>query len=248
MLRVFVGHEPRVAIQTNVCMSSIYEHASAPVSITPLVLRQLPIKRRGLTEFSFARFLVPWLCGFEGWALFMDSDMIVRGDVAELFALADPQFAVQVCGIKPDFERAAVMLFNCGHDQNRCLTPEAIETTNTPLHLLGWAYDENIGFLPANWGHAVGYARPRPLEQISLCHYTAGVPVWPQTADCEHAEAWHAARRAMCSVRTDWESLMGRSVHVAPGPAGRPLPKWKVPDGVVNESGTPGVDQVVDKA
>lgn len=227
MLKVFIGHEPRLAIQTNVCISSVYEAASQPVAVTPLVLRQLPLSRVGLTEFSFSRFLVPWLCGFQGWALFMDSDIIVTGDVAELFTLADDQYAVQICDIKPEFERAAVMLFNCGHPDNRKITPEWIDAGQyEPLHLIRWT--DKVGYIPANWGHAVGYAKPQPIERLSLCHYTAGVPVWPETADCEHAEEWHKARRQMCSVKTNWPDLIGRSVHAALGPDGQPLPKWKV--------------------
>lgn len=242
MLRIFIGHEPRVAIQTNVAASSLYEHSSVPVSITPLVLAQLPIMRSGLTEFSFARFLVPWLCGFEGWALFIDSDVIVQGDVAELFALADDNFAVQVCDIKPAFERAAVMLFNCGHPHNRILTPEMIDRTDVRLHLLEWT--DRIGYLPQNWGHCVGYSLPRPLESLPLVHYTAGVPAWPQTADCEHAQAWHDARRQMCSVKTGWEALMGHSVHATLGPDGRPIPKYRAEvqeDGAQHQGGTANV-------
>lgn len=234
MLRIFIGHEPRMAIQTNVAISSLYEAASAPVSVTPLVLRQLPLQRRGLTEFSFARFLVPWLCGFDGWALFIDSDVIVNGDVAELFALADPQYAVQVCDIQPEFERAAVMLFNCGHPDNREITPEWLETTKCLMHLIGWT--PNVGFIPLNWGHAVGYSRPQPLDRLQLIHYTAGVPAWPETADGEHAEEWHKARRQMCSVKTTWPDLIGKSVHAALDQSGRPQPRWKVQDAVLDKS------------
>lgn len=231
MLRVMVGHDPRVAIQTNVTISSLYENSSVPLAITPLVLRQLPIERRGLTEFSFARFLTPWLCGFSGWALFLDSDIVALKDVGALFkhALdAGGENAVYVADILPEFERAAVMLFRCDHPDNRKLTPEYIDTTQDYLHLLQWT--QSIGVLPMNANHCVGYARLQDLEKIQILHYTCGVPVWPQTADCEHAQAWHDARRAMCSVRTDWEPLMGHSVHARPGPEGKPLPRWKVQD------------------
>jgi hypothetical protein len=235
MLRVFIGHEPRVAIQTNVAISSVYEHSSQPVAITPLVLGQLPITRKGLTEFSYARFLVPYLCGYKGRALFIDSDIAVLGDIDELFeSVEDQSGAVFVADIKPEFERAAVMLFNCGHPDNRVLTPEFVETTNVHLHLLGWT--QNIGFIPLNWGHAVGYSRPQPLDRLPLIHYTAGVPAWPETADCEHAEEWHKARRQMCSVKTTWADLIGKSVHSRPGPEGKPLPRWKVQDGALDKS------------
>lgn len=236
VLRVMVGHEPRVAIQTNVTISSLYERSSVALAITPLVLAQLPIDRRGLTEFSFARFLTPWLCEYSGWALFLDSDVILNCDVGVLFkhALEDGgDKAVYVPDVKPDFEKAAVMLFRCDHPDNKKLTPDYIDTTQDYLHLLRWT--QSIGFLPMNANHCVGYAKPQDLEKIQVLHYTCGVPVWPETADCEHAEEWHKARRQMCSVKTSWPDLIGKSVHSRPGPEGKPLPRWKVQDGTLDE-------------
>ena len=46
------------------------------------------------TEFSFSRFLTPYLSGYEGWSIFMDCDMLVPRDIAELWALRDDRFAV----------------------------------------------------------------------------------------------------------------------------------------------------------
>ena len=42
-----------------------------------------------LTDFTFSRFLTPYLCDFEGWALFMDCDMLVLDDLAALWRLRD---------------------------------------------------------------------------------------------------------------------------------------------------------------
>ena len=36
------------------------------------------------TEFSLFRYVIPELCGFEGRAIYLDSDMICLGDLAEL--------------------------------------------------------------------------------------------------------------------------------------------------------------------
>ena len=77
MLKIFIGHDERQPVSTSVCLNSIYRRASKPVQITPLVLSQLPIDRSGLTPFTFSRFLVPWLCDYEGWALFMDCDFLI---------------------------------------------------------------------------------------------------------------------------------------------------------------------------
>lgn len=74
-----------------------------PLAITPLVTPQLEAQKlywrprdpKQSTAFSFTRFLVPHLMGYEGWAVFMDCDMLARGDITELWALRDERFAVQ---------------------------------------------------------------------------------------------------------------------------------------------------------
>ena len=87
MIRVFIGYDPSEAVAYNVLAHSINARASAPVSITPLALTQLgdlmTRERNPLqsTQFSFSRFLTPYLCDFEGWALFMDCDMLVLDDI-----------------------------------------------------------------------------------------------------------------------------------------------------------------------
>src|SRR3990167_3020166 len=101
MIRIFIGYDPREAVAFNVLAHSIQSRATRPVAITPLMLSQLDglmwRERHNLqsTDFSFSRFLVPHLCGFEGWALFMDCDMLVLDDIAQLWDLRDDRFAVQ---------------------------------------------------------------------------------------------------------------------------------------------------------
>ena len=73
------------------------------------MIQQLPLKRMGLTPFTYSRFLVPQLCNYEGWALFLDLDMLVQGDIAELFDLADESQAVMVVKSNARFEWASVM-------------------------------------------------------------------------------------------------------------------------------------------
>jgi len=178
------------------------------VQITPLMLSQLPISRRGLTEFTFSRFLVPYLCGYVGSALFMDADMVVSGDVAELIDSADLAYDVQVMHEQDRFEWASLMLFN----NARCtvLTPEYIDDTeHNPLELT-WA--RSIGDIPREWNHCVGYEPPRDAK---LYHYTQGIPCWPETSGLPEDEVWHKALDAATYTVT-WKELMGHSVHAKP--------------------------------
>ncbi len=89
--RVFVAATPAEWLPTRVLHFSIHEHASTPVELTPLweLKRPIPIPRdldhRPRTPFSFQRFLIPEACQFEGRAIYLDSDMQVFHDIAELW-------------------------------------------------------------------------------------------------------------------------------------------------------------------
>lgn len=209
-LRVFIGFDPRQPVAYTVAAHSIAMSSSVPVAITPLIHRQLPLQRTGLTEFTFTRYMVPWLCNYEGHALFIDADMLAVGDIAELPWQSDHSVCVVPHieselepGFKLYFERASVMLFNCANC--RKLTPEYIETGSPQS--LEWA--ESIGELPREWNHLVGYDAPKPAK---LVHYTQGIPCFPETDKDEYAAEWQAAARHAMGTVT-WEDIMGRSVH-----------------------------------
>jgi len=206
MLRIFIGVDPRQPVGFSVLASSLYRHSSLPVAISPLVLRQLPMKRRGLTEFTYSRFLVPYLCGFEGPALFLDADMVMRGDIAELFYHFDPSVAVQVNKEQPAFEWASAMLFNCGKCQT--LTPEYIADASHPMFDFAWA--ESVGSFPKEFNHCVRYAEPNP--QAKLFHYTEGLPCWKETSGAEEDVHWEREHKVMNST-VRWQEMMGNSVH-----------------------------------
>ncbi len=209
MLKVFIGYDERQPVSYNVLQHSIIRNASQPVSITPLVLKQLPLKRVGLTPFTFSRFLVPYLCNYDGWALFLDIDMVAKGDIAELFAKANEEYSVMVSKNKLQFEWASAMLFNCSKCQ--ILTPGYIEKADK-LHLINWAAQSEIGDLPREWNHLVGYDKPR--TDAKLIHYTQGVPCFPETETCEWAGLWNE-EHGLTNSAMPWEYLMGPSVHAA---------------------------------
>ncbi len=213
MIRIFIGYDPREAAAFAVLSHSIHARASRPVSIAPLVLSQLggvlwrerhPLQS---TDFSFSRFLVPYLCGYEGWALFTDCDMLVMDDVAKLWELRDERYAVQVVKHehvpKEDvkflgqpqtrYEKknwSSVMLFN--NARCKALTPDYVNTaTGLDLHRFRWLEDESlIGALPHRWNHLVGYDAPTP--GVALAHYTIGGPYFPEWRDCEYSAEWRA--------------------------------------------------------
>src|SRR5438552_3272509 len=111
IIRVFAGYDSRQALAFNVLQHSIQRHTQRRVTVEPLILDRLPIKRRGLTEFTFSRFLVPWLCDYEGKAIFMDSDIVVTGNVGEVWDTLLMDHSVYVMQEQAKFEWPSVMLF-----------------------------------------------------------------------------------------------------------------------------------------
>jgi lipopolysaccharide biosynthesis glycosyltransferase len=222
-VRVFIGYDPREAVAFDVLAHSIRARSSSPVSIHSLKLSELGDlmwrDRHELqsTDFSFSRFLVPHLCGFEGWAVFMDCDMLVLDDIASLWELRDEQFAVQVVQhdhrprektkfldqAQTTYEKknwSSVMLMNCA----RCsaLTPEYVNTASgLELHRFQWLEDESlIGTLPHRWNHLVDYDPPSPPEELSNLHFTNGGPYFDRYKNCGYADLWFEERDRMLSA------------------------------------------------
>lgn len=208
MLRIFIGFDARQIVSYTVLQMSIIAKASRPVAIVPLILETLPITRRGLTPFTYSRFLVPYLCGFEGQAIFLDADIMLRGDIHQLAKLNDGKSDVMVVPHEGPlaYERSSVMLFN--NAKCSTLTPEYVQEPRNGLHDMKWA--NKVGDLPKVWNHLVGYQAPDPATK--LAHYTQGVPIFPETAKCEFATEWLSYMTAATSCQS-WSEIMGASVH-----------------------------------
>jgi hypothetical protein len=221
MIRAFIGYDSREAAAFGVLAHSIHARASQPVAIAPVKLEELKgVFRRERnplqsTDFSFSRFLTPWMCDYRGWAVFMDCDMLVLDDIARLWALRDDRFAVQVVkhnhvpkeevkflgATQSKYEKknwSSVMLMNC----ERCaaLTPDYVNTASgLELHQFKWLKDDAlIGEIPNRWNHLVGYDAPRP--DASLVHFTIGGPYFAEYRDCEYAKEWFRERDEMLKV------------------------------------------------
>ena len=221
MIRIFIGYDHREAAAFGVLAHSIHLRASRPVTIAPLMLSQLrhvfdrEIEPLQSTTFSFSRFLTPYLCDFEGWSLYMDCDMIMRDDVAKLWALRDDRHALMVVkhehkpketikflgAVQTKYEKknwSSVMLFN--NARCKALTPDYVNTASgLELHQFKWLDDDaSIGALPGDWNHLVGYEAPDP--QAKLVHYTQGGPYLDDYVDCEYSKEWFDERDDMLNI------------------------------------------------
>lgn len=211
IIPIFIGYDPREAIAFHVCANSIIRHATKPVSIIPLALNLFPdyaeTHTDGSNHFIYTRFLVPYLMGFNYWAIFIDGDMIVRDDITKLWNLRENDKDVMV--VKHDYKTkmskkylgsknedyprknwSSVILWNCGSYPNRILTPEKVQkSTGSFLHRFSWLRDERIGELPIQWNWLPDEFGSN--NNASLLHYTLGTPCFDEFSDTPQAEEWH---------------------------------------------------------
>ncbi len=221
---IYIGYDPREADAYAVARGSLLRHLTQPISVHGLVLAQLQcdglytrlieriagrlidVKSRRqdysgtmATEFALSRFLVPHLAQ-SGWALFMDCDMLVRRDIVQLFALADPSKAV-MC-VQHDYQPSrrekmdgqaqtpyprknwsSLMLFNCDHPANAGLTLDLVNNASgKDLHQFCWLEDSHIGALPQTWD-----------ADAAVVHFTSGVPSMTGYESVAYADEWRAA-------------------------------------------------------
>lgn len=233
---VWIGFDRREAHAYAVTRHSIVAHLNTPIPIIPLIMSDLQdsgvytretIRKDGLlydvvsehpmaTEFAISRFLVPWLVQSRSpkvrgsrWAVFMDSDMLVRADIDSLFRLGSAQYAAMV--VKHDFRPAestkmdgqvqsmyarknwsSVILFNVDHPANEWLTPENVNVTpGRDLHRFCWLKDSEIGELPVSWNYLVGHNTKEQVEKPHNVHFTDGVPTMRGYEDVEYADEWN---------------------------------------------------------
>ena len=211
---IFIGYDPREAIAYHTCANSIIRQSSKPVAIIPLALNLFndytETHTDGSNQFIYSRFLVPHLMDYQGHAIFIDGDMIVRGDITELWNLASPYMDVQV--VKHDYKTrmpvkylgaknenyprknwSSVIIWNCNSWTNRRLTPDWIENaTGAELHRFTWITDDRIGELPKEWNWLPDEYGPN--SNAKLLHYTLGTPCFHEFATTPQGDEWHRER------------------------------------------------------
>lgn len=222
-LNIYIGYDEAEIISYHVAVSSIISRSSLPVSFTPISLKNISkfFTRKKIakqsTDFAFSRFLTPYLSGYKGWSLFLDSDVIVLDDIAKLFKRRNDKYSVMVVKHKKYtpklktkflnkkqlvYEKknwSSVMLFN--NSKCRKLTPDYVNTaTGLQLHQFKWLTNENkIGELNLKWNFLVG--EYKKIKNPSILHYTEGGPYFQSFKKCDYANDWFKEKNKMLSVK-----------------------------------------------
>ena len=218
---IFIGFDPRERAATNVLIDSLYQHSSTPLSITPLLTPQLEKQKiyyrekdpKQSTAFSFTRFLVPYLMGYENWAIFMDCDMLCRADITELWNQRDNKYSImcvkhehnpkeekkfqgELQSSYPKKNWSSLMLMDCS--KCKALTVDFVnKASGLELHRFLWLNNENlIGEIEGNWNYLVGVQDEKDSLNSNLHHWTLGGPWFKdqRTLGGISAAEWFASR------------------------------------------------------
>lgn len=214
-IRLFIGWDEREAIGGHVFIQSLIRTTKYPVSLTIITpeMAQSLAPTDGSNPFSKARFLVPYLCGFRGSAIWMDgADQLLRASLVELWAHREAGYGVQV--VKHDYQTKAsrkylntgleadnadypkknwssVILWHCDYFPHRNLTPSFVtEKPGKFLHRFNWMPEGDIGDLPNEWNHLV---TEQPFNKdAKLAHFTLGIPGMEYYRHADYAPEWTA--------------------------------------------------------
>jgi hypothetical protein len=215
-MKIFIGWDSREDIAYKVCENSIIRHASVGLEIYPI--KQDVMRNKGIywrehdplssTEFSFTRFLVPYLTGYKGWAVFMDCDFLWRGDIAALEDYMNPYYGAVV--VKHDYKPkeahkmdgrvqhqyprknwSSMILWNCEHLHIKALTPEIVNRESGMfLHQLRFLWDACIGDLPVAYNYLEGWHTKDDCPNPQAVHFTRGGPWFKDWTDVEYGKEW----------------------------------------------------------
>jgi len=214
--KIYIGYDSRHPIASKVCEYSLRKH-SKDLDIELLKLSDLEQLywreyKDQSTEFTYTRFLVPYLQDYNGWALFCDDDFLFLKDVKKIFKYADDKYAVMCC--QHDYTPRAItkmlgkkqipykrknwsslMLINCGHESVKKLDLSTVsEQSGKYLHQFEWLKPHEIGSIPRHWNWLVNWYKENDEDRPSALHFTEGGP-W--IVDSEYKDLWLKYKKQM---------------------------------------------------
>jgi len=222
VIKIFIGYDPVESVAWHVMTHSILSRSSKPVAIIPINIRNLKDifhrerDPKQSNEFSFSRFLVPYLSNYEGYALFFDCDMMLRTDINEIFSVIDEQPDKALYVIKHSYQPhdeikyldtvqyqyprknwSSVVLWNCAHPAHKKVTPDYVNTASgLDLHRFTWLEDDDIGELNVRWNWLVG-EYDEPPEDVKNVHWTVGGPYFEEYKSADFSDEWFKEHEIM---------------------------------------------------
>ena len=216
-ISVFIGYDSKEKIASTICKFSLEKNTTIPLSIKFLKIKELRKKKiykrnndpKSSTEFTFSRFLVPYLSKYKGWAIFCDCDFLWLENLKELEKKFNKKYAVMCVKhnykprknfkfdnkkqyIYPRKNWSSLVLWNNEHLSNKKLTLKMINSKDGKfLHRFGWLKDNEIGSIPYTWNWLAGYYKVKKNIKPKAIHYTDGGPWHKGYENSELSDKWN---------------------------------------------------------
>jgi lipopolysaccharide biosynthesis glycosyltransferase len=215
--KVYVGWDSTQEVAYEILKYSLLKKSSN-IEVIPIKQHQLrtrsiynrPVDPLSSTEFTFTRFLVPYLQNYKEWALFMDCDMLPLVDINALFDQVDEKYALMCTQhdyipskkIKMDSKQqeyyprknwSSLVLFNCNHPSNKVLNRDLVNNLNLSgkfFHRFGWLKDEEIGKLSHEFNWLVNWYKEPEDGTPKILHFTEGGPWLDKYNKEQYADIW----------------------------------------------------------
>lgn len=215
-INIFIGYDSRHTDASNVCQNSIGQTAIHEIrkewnihihhlDISKIDEYTRPYANQS-TEFTYSRFLAPYLSNYEGWSIFVDDDFIFTKNPLNLLFYINNDKAVSV--VKHDFSHkhntkfkdtkdvwypkklwSSLMVFNNEHPDCKKLTPDVINTASGQyLHQFEWTSEDKIGSIPNKWNWCEGYDDINNIHDSWGLHWTRGGPWVEDMVNYNHIE------------------------------------------------------------
>lgn len=221
-IRIFIGSEPKTAIARDVLKYSILKHTSTDIDFQPLEGSESWTKKATTgvnsvvgTGFSLLRWDIPERCNYEGYAIYLDADMLVFDDIKDLWE-SDVKYPNENCSVWCTYQRdkwsptkdvpqSAVMLIDCARAKTNQPSLDAIlyylhdakqeDRTNYVKVMYGYKHQNKPQKIHTKWNRLNKYIP----EKTSLLHYTK-----------EPQQPWYNPKHAF---REDWEKVLVEAIQ-----------------------------------
>ena len=211
---IYIGYDAREHVAAEVCKHSILSRTDQRCPPDVNFLRSKDIagfarapETNQSTDFTYTRFMIPFMQKYKGWSLFCDCDFLFVADVLDLMYSVDESKAVSVVKHPPYIPHtqvkmdgvaqhamprknwASLIVFNNSHPSNLKLTPDYVNnvTPGRRLHQFDWLKDDEIGSLHMEWNTLDDYYY---LENPKAIHYTDGGPWFHGYTDTMYSQLW----------------------------------------------------------
>lgn len=208
-VRIFIGSGEASLLERKTLIYSLRKHSSRELDIQVFngthnsieALNQPPrlsgmslrVKYHNVTEFSLYRYLIPLVCGYQGRAIYLDSDMICLTDIGNLFDEPMGKNAILARQDRGDW-MSSVMLMDC----SRCEEFE-LEQIVDEIDQKRYSYKDlsllrseflrsrrcTVGVLDSNWNSFDHFD-----QHTKLIHYTNLLTQPWRSPAHRHGELW----------------------------------------------------------